>query len=295
MIVYGTKIKSDIAFPLVLPDDVQFKYEVSLSSQVPDHLKRSIRCGFPLYFAHGRSVYFYSDRLFDGSDRGQPWCYEVKDVVRFYWRGGEESIYYEMDEKGDAALLSFWFIHLLLPLYLSLEEKYDFFHAGAVEVEGSPILFIAPSMGGKSTLTDFFIKKGHTLVSDDKVATFIEEDRFMAVGAHPYHRPYRKFEDLGYLVEDFSRVFQPIQAFYLLDKTEPDAEITISEIKGFEKFESLLPNYLYMFSFLKAKRLRYLSLMMNVIKVFRVNIPWDRNRLEEVHDAIVKHSQKIGS
>ena len=293
MIVYGTKIKSDIDFPLDLSHETAARYEVELSSKIPDILKNSITCGFHFYWAHGRDVYLYSDREFDNSEAGQPWCYEVKDVVRFYWVGGERTIYYELDEKGNADLLSFWFIHLLLPLYFTLEEMYDFLHAGAVEVDGKPILFIAPSMGGKSTMTDYFLKQGHTLISDDKVATFINDGSFMAVGSHPYHRPYRKFEELGYRVENFITSFKPIHAFYALEGVKDDADVIIEEIKGFKKFDTLLPNYLYMFSYLKPQRLKYLSKMLNNIRVFHVLVPWDIERLGEVHDMICRHSKGI--
>ena len=104
MIVYGTKITADIAFPLALPDRGQTRDELHLSSGVPEALFRRITCGFPFFWSHGRMVYLYSDRLFDGTESGQPWCYEVKEVVRFYWVGGEKTIYYALDEKGDAAL-----------------------------------------------------------------------------------------------------------------------------------------------------------------------------------------------
>lgn len=293
MTVYGTKIKSDIDFPLDLSHETETRYEVKLSANVPDVLKSAITCGFSLYWAHGRKVYLYSDRVFDGSEARQPWCYEVKDVVRFYWLGGERTIYYELGEKGDANLLGFWFIHLLLPLFMTLENMYDFLHAGAVEVEGKPIFFIAPSMGGKSTMTDYFIKQGHRLISDDKVPTFIDDGKFMAVGSHPYHRPYRKFEELGYRVENFTAHFRPIHAFYELEGVKGDADITIEEIKGFAKFDALLPNYLYMFSHLKPKRLKYLSSMLNSIKVFHVQVPWDMERLDEVHDMICSHSKEL--
>ena len=293
MIVYGTKIKSDIDFPLDLSHNTAARYEIGLYSNIPDAFKNVITCGFHFYWAHGRDVYLYSDREFDGSDFGQPWCYEVKGVVRFYWVGGERTIYYELDENGTAELLSFWFIHLLLPLFFTLEKMYDFIHAGAVEVEGKPIMFIAPSMGGKSTMTDYFIKQGHTLVSDDKVPTFIADGEFMAVGSHPYHRPYRKFEELGYCVDNFVAEIKPIHAFYALEGVEGDGEVTIEEISGFTKFDVLLPNYLYMFSYLKVQRLTYLSKMLNNVRVFRVQIPWDMARLNEVHDAVCQHSKGI--
>lgn len=293
MIVYGTKIKSDIDFPLDLSHGTETRYEVELSSKIPTELKDSITCGFPISLTHGRNIYFYSDREFDGYEEGQPWCYEVKDVVRFYWRGGTQNIYYEIGEKGNAHLLSFWFIHLLLPLYMTLENMYDFLHAGAVEVEGKPIFFIAPSMGGKSTMTDYFIKRGHTLISDDKVPTFIDDGKFMAVGSHPYHRPYRKYEELGYRVENFTTDFKSIHAFYTLEKAESDVEVSIKEITGFKKFDALLPNYLYTFSWLRPERLKYLSKMLNDVRVFHVHVPWDMERLSEVHDMICEHSKGI--
>lgn len=292
MTVYGTKIHTDIDFPLDLSHETNIRYEVTLSSDVPKRLQHSIICGFPLYWAHGRKVYLYSDREFEGSEAEQPWCYEVKDVVTFYWVGGERTIYYTLGKEGNADLLAFWFIHLLLPLYLTLENMYDFLHAGAVEVKGKPIFFIAPSMGGKSTMTDYFIKQGHRLVSDDKVPTFIENGEFTAVGSHPYHRPYRKFEELGYRVEKFTSEFNPIHAFYVLEQSDEE-EIMIEEVKGFAKFDMLLANYLYMFPWLKPKRLKYLAQMLNKVRVFRVIRPWDMKRLPDVYEAVVRHSERL--
>ena len=290
MIAYGTRIKCDIAFPLKLPDNTAVRNEVELSSQIPSNLKKSITYGFPFYMAHGREVYLYSDREFDGSEISQPWCYEVKGIVRFYWVGGEQSIYYELEDDGDVNLMSFWFIHLVLPLYFTLENKYDFLHAGAVEIEGKPVLFIAPSMGGKSTMTDYFIQQGHPLVSDDKVATFLSDGDFFAVGSHPYHRPYRRYEELGYRVEYFANDFKPIHAFYKLEEAAVNSQVAITEISGFQKFNTLLPNYLFMFSYLRPQRLKYLASMLNKIRVFRVKVPWDMQRLGEVHKAICQHS-----
>ena len=51
-------------------------------------------------------------------------------------------------DKCSQALLAFWFVHIFLPMYLTLERGWDFIHAAAVEVDNRPILFIAPSTGG---------------------------------------------------------------------------------------------------------------------------------------------------
>ncbi len=72
-----------------------------------------------------------------------------------------------------------------------------------------------------------------------------------------------------------------------------DANITIEEIKGFAKFDALLPNYLYTFSWLRPERLKYLSKMLNDVRVFHVQIPWYMERLGEVHDVICEHSKDI--
>ena len=293
MIVYGTTIKSDIAFPLELSQDTETQYEIELSSKVPAELRRSITCGFPLFWSHGRKIYLYSDRVLDGNEAEQPWCYDVADVVKFYWFSGERTIYYELDEGYDAELLSFWFIHQMLPMYMTLEGMYDFIHAGAVEVDGKPILFIAPSMGGKSTLTDFFIKKDHRLISDDKVPTFIQDGKFMSVPSHPYHRPFREFEVFGLQAKYTSKVFNPIHAFYVLEKSDKNANTVIEEIKGFKKFDMLLESYIYTFSYLKPKRLKYLGKMLNSIRVFRVKRPWNMDKLGEVYHAVCEHSREL--
>jgi hypothetical protein len=205
---------------------------------------------------------------------------------------GSDSIYYEL-LTTDNDKLGFWFTHLMLPIFIALEQMYDIFHGGSVEVDGKPIVFVAPSMGGKSTMTDFFIKQHHTLISDDKVCTFIQDDKFMVAGSHPYHRPYRKFEDLGYRVDDFITSFKPIHAFYILQRADSHSDVSISEIRGFEKFNSLLPHYLFTFPWNKIQRSKYLSRINNHIRVFRVNVPWDMDRLIEVHDAITTHANSI--
>jgi len=234
--------------------------------------------------ATARHVHFESD---------QNKCYEVKDVMRFYWIVGSDEIYVVFDKEGNSDLLIFWFMHQLLPFYLSYEKKFDFFHAGAVEVEGKNILFIAPSMGGKSTTTDYFIQQGHPLVSDDKVATFIDNGKPIAVGSHSYHRPYRAFEDLGYYVTNFTNTFKPIHAFYVLKQAKATDNITIEALHGFKKYDALLGNDMYIFSWEKPDRLKSQATLATKLNVFSIQVPWDKNRLNEVYDAIIQHSKEI--
>jgi len=295
--LYGVKVYSD--FDL-------FGRPVSLTAMAPGkhaalHLQQrdafdappEYLHSFPLFSNHGRELFLQTDRELARSIAGQPWCLEVKGVVSFTWVGGEPTIDYHLHQEGTQALLVFWFVHIFLPLHLTLERGYDFIHSAAVEIAGQPVLFIAPSTGGKSTLGDYFLKQGHAMLSDDKVATFLYEDEFWAVPSHPHHRPFREFEVLGHPVENFAASARPIHAFYLLEVGEPDSAITISEVEGFRKFEQLLPNYLFGFRFLQQQRMRWLAGLADQSRVFRVQRPWNLERMQEVYEAICAHSRSL--
>lgn len=294
-LVYGTVLETGLDLRDYLVEGDSGRYRLTLTERSGSVSRKELDVCTPVFNSHSRSLSFYSDREFAPSVEGQPWCLEASDVVRFYWVGGARNLEYEALEQCTEQLLAFWSIHLILPLYLTLEGLYEFIHACAVDVGGDSILFTAPSHGGKSTLTDFFLKKGHRLISDDKVATYLEEGTYYAVPSHPNHRPYRKFEDLGYRVEDFSPHARPSDAFYALQSVESGAEVTISEIGGHRKFAQLIPSYLFNFSFMKAAQMKYLAEMMGVVPTYRVEVPWDLDRLEEVHDAIIEHRLLMNS
>ena len=246
-----------------------------------------------LYSTHGREVLLHTDRELASSIPGQPWCMEVQGVVSFTWTGNDPMIRYEFHEKGNRPLLVFWFVHIFLPLYLTLERGYDFIHAAAVEVDEQPIQFIAPSTGGKSTLGDYFLKQGHPMLSDDKVATFLRQGQFYAIPSHPHHRPFREFEVLGHPVNPFAERARPIHAFYVLGRGGPESGVEITEVTGFRKFEELLPNYLYSFHFLQEQRLRWLAKLANQSLVFHINRPWSLARMHDVYIAVCEHSRQL--
>jgi hypothetical protein len=295
--LYGVKVLTDFAlFDHVVPVSAVAPGEHGavelrpLGDAPADRTPRKM----DLYAAHDRELFLHTDRDLALSTPAQPWRLEVKGVVNFSWHGGESAVYYQLHEQGTRPLLVFWFVHIFLPLYLTLERGYDFVHAAAVEVDGEPILFIAESTGGKSTLGDYFLRQGHPMLSDDKVATFLEQGQFYAVPSHPHHRPWREYEVLGDPVENFAVSAKPIHAFYLLEQGGPDSEIEITEVVGFRKFEELMPNYLYSFSFLQRQRLRWLGQLADQSLVFRVRRPWDMGRMHEVYEAICVHSQGVG-
>jgi len=240
-----------------------------------------------------RMVSLLTDAEFSAPYEGQKWIFNVENIVSFKWNNNENIIYYKLHDEEAYELLEYWFLHILLPLFYSLNSKYYFFHTGSVLVDDKPILFIAPSFGGKSTMTDYFMKQGHTLVTDDKLATYIEDGKYMAVPSIPFHRPYRKMEDIGLYVENFASKPREIHAIYRLTRVDASENIFIKELKGIEKFSRLHEGSEMNFGFAMKNNVPYLSKLANKIKVFQVDMPWDLDKQEEVYQAIKIHSQNL--
>jgi len=187
------------------------------------------------------------------------------------------------------ALLNYWVLHSVLPLFFTLNGRYDFLHAGAIEIKKEAVLFLAPSYGGKSTMTAFCLGSTAQLISDDKVALYEENSAFYAVASYPYHRPYRKSEDLGIAVQTTVKQPKPVKAIYELRRSDAQSRVAIVELFGVEKFKALRLNSEINFSFLKPKRLEFLAHLAKHVRVYQISVPWDKTRLKEVCSAIINH------
>jgi len=132
-----------------------------------------------------------------------------------------------------------WLIHIVLPAALTLDDTYYFLHTGSVNIENKAVLFTGESYAGKSTLTEYFLQKGHALVSDDKLATFQKDEKFYAKPSHAFHRPYRAPEELGRVSENFNTQELEMGTIYWLEPAEATESIEITELKGLKKFECL--------------------------------------------------------
>jgi hypothetical protein len=240
--------------------------------------------------SQGRELTLYSSHEFSILSKEKIWLFEVKDVVSIFWHNGADKLEYMKHKDFNEILLQYWVLHVVLPVFFIIEDIYDFLHAGAVEIEEQAVLFIAKSFGGKSTITDYFMKRGHTMISDDKVATFQKEGKYYAVSSHPHNRPYRNLEDLGFFVENFSTSPKPLKFIYLLEKAEPDANITINLLSGIEKIMALRSAKEMNLFFPESKQLAYLGQIAKQISLFKVTVPWDMERLDEVYNNICEHS-----
>ena len=243
--------------------------------------------------SQGRNLSLYTDREFESTQKGQIWAFEVKDVMTFFWHSGTFMLEYIKHDNFTEDLLKYWVLHVILPTFFIIEGIYDFLHAGAVEVDEQPILFIAPSMGGKSTMTDYFMKQGHTMISDDKVATFRKEGNFYAVPSYSYHRPYRNMEDLGQFVSDFAYIPRKMHIIYALDCVKSKKEVIIKQLSGIEKFKSLRDAKEMNLFFHESVQLNYLSKIAQTLAVFKVTVPCDLDRLGEVYSTIIQHQYNL--
>lgn len=222
-------------------------------------------------------------------DNNISWVMEIKNVLTLFWSIDRKEILYKKEKNYTPPRLEFWLYHTFFPICLELRDIYKILHVGSVEIDGQPVLFSAPSFGGKSTMIDYFIQKGHTMLSDDTLGVKKAGDEYMAIASYPYHRPYRKNEELGYKVENFSTVAKPIKAVYVLNKLDVSAKVGFREMKGIEKFQALHHSSFIMFEFMKEERFAFFTHMARSVHMYEVNYPHDMKKLPEVYDMIVEH------
>ena len=220
------------------------------------------------------------------------WGMEVENVLMFLWSKEKETIYYKKGKEYRPDRLRFWTYHTFFPLSLARRGIFHILHVGSVEVAGRPILFVAPTYGGKSTMTDYFIRRGHTMLSDDSLGIEHVGDEYTAIPSYPFHRPYRKVEDLGYPAENFSTEVKAISDIYVLNKSEEAPEIAIREIKGIEKFKVLNSCLFARFYCIDEGHFSFFTQMAKKIPMYEISYPHDLERLPEVYGKIVQWQEK---
>lgn len=172
MIAYNYFIKFIPELKNLKSVDGSFSNVIVVKESSLDTLDEQFNHKMTFFNNQGRNITLYTDRPFERTVLKQRWSLDVEGVVTFFWTSGELTIDYVKADNFTSELLAYWILHVVLPIFLTIEEHCYFLHAGAVEIDEKPVLFVAESFGGKSTMTDFFIKQGHVMVSDDKVGVF---------------------------------------------------------------------------------------------------------------------------
>jgi hypothetical protein len=236
-----------------------------------------------------REIYMCSPHNLN--EKSSQWAFVVKECVTFICDTEKKSIAYIEGEQYSQKLMEYWLIHIVLPLFWTLEGSYYFLHTGSVVVDGKAVLFMGDSYAGKSTMTDFFLQQNHTLLSDDKLATFYDEKSksFQVHASHPYHRPYRAKEDLGKKAENFEESSFPIGRLYWLQPVDATQDVEITELKGIKKFERLRYSTEMDISLDAKERFRYITKFANHEPLYEVKVPNDLSKLPKVYDKIMEH------
>jgi len=82
----------------------------------------------------GREAAYGAEEAFAACGKGCRWAIDIKEVMCLTWVCGKRTISYELYTLFTPELLQFWILHTILPVVLTLEERYTFLHVGAVEV-----------------------------------------------------------------------------------------------------------------------------------------------------------------
>lgn len=258
-----------------------------------DSMNISVICPVvsPWMDASGVEIRYLSPLTFSKEKHDISWGMEIKNIVTLYWSKETNEIFYLKGRNYRPDRLRFWLYHTFFPIVLELRGIYHILHVGSVEINGKPVLFSAPSFGGKSTMTDYFIQQGHTMLCDDALGIEKVGSKYCAVASYPFHRPYRKVEDLGYPVTNFSTQSKELHAVFILNKSETVDQVDIREIKGIEKFKAFHYSAFVMFDFFKEERFAFFTDMAKKVSMHEVTYPHSLDRLPEVYEKIIQVSQ----
>jgi hypothetical protein len=237
-----------------------------------------------------REVCYHSCGVLGWLAPTQSWALEIKGLMTLIWEGETQTISYVKGQDFSLELLWFWVLHTFFPLVLEWQKVAHILHVGGVEVAGKVLLFSAFSGGGKSTLTSYFLDKGHTIYGDDTVALRMLEGEVEVEGSYPFYRPFRVPEVLGNPIEHFAKKRRRLHAIYQLKPIEKENEVSIRILEGVEKFEALYQSKFITFPFMQKERFLFATALAKRVLVYQLSIPWEKKRLDEVYQAILTHN-----
>jgi hypothetical protein len=192
----------------------------------------------------------------------------------------------------------FWFLHQILPFALVLGGRSDVFHAGAVEIEGKAVAFLAPSHVGKSTLVNHFLTEGHALITDEHLA--FNPATLAVQPSIPFYRPYRAAEDLGIRAGKFCTDPMPLGAIYLLEPVAADAPVALEPLKeleaatvlmGSQQYTTWNPALPWLFPVVK-RRMATVTRLAAEARIQRLRVPRTLERISEVYEKVCEDMRR---
>lgn len=276
---YWTCLKSDIPLnilPVACGNEIA---TVRIELGVPSELFKEEVFHESQYSIQGRSISSISD--------GQGLRLGVEEVAEFYLRRDESKLWCKPGPKGKTELLRYWLLHIVLPRHLWLERHLKFFHGGAVGVGTKAITFLANSGEGKSTLVHHFLQQGHSFFTDDVLGFYRFKNSFLVVPGVPFIRPYRRLEDLGYLVENFAPKPLPLNTIYVLKPNDDIVSPMIIPLSITDAVWELTNQLGFLFNPRLKEDFYCMVDIASTLRVCRLLLPWNLSRLPEVYEEVI--------
>lgn len=286
-VAYGVRLESEIPLPGLPAPCGSLPATIAVLRDAPGERRARTAAADSEYLVHGRPL-----SLRVNGDLEICW----QDVVGFRVSIGELRIRCWRGPDGGAEQVREWLLHYALPLLLAGAERLHFLHGGAVEIDGRVAGFLAPSGGGKTTLTKHFLARGHGFLTDEKLGVVARRRQFMAVPSTPFLR--RGEDDARWeTVARFASAPSPLAVLYLLQPADASAAPAIEPVPAgraaFElaqRCEFQLPRRvrgrLRLPSFLETS-FRFSTQLAGAVRVCRLVVPRRLARLPEVYQAVV--------
>ena len=205
---------------------------------------------------------------------------EVVGLIRFRI-SSPGRLNYAACDQCEPWQIEFWFLHVFLPVYLSLFRSGQFFHGAAVEQGGVVQAFVGPTRSGKSTLTEAMLARGYRLFADDKFRVSNRGGVFYVHPSHGRFRPYRKSEDLGLVAEYRGLSAMPLGNVFVLEDSNEYLKPEIAKLAGSAGIALLTDHLLYQFYLSRAQGLLTATGFAQAGLIHRLSRPWGLSHLEE--------------
>jgi hypothetical protein len=234
---------------------------------------------------------------------GRPLSFHVDGGLAIHWGDlafdlsfTESLIRVERRPEAPDPLVQEWLLQYTLPLLLQTQRRLRVLHGGAVQVGAHAAAFLAASGGGKSTLVEYFLQRGHALLTDDKLGVVPRPDRLDAVPSTPFCRRGERRAEWR-LVPSFASGPVPLSTLYLLAPADGAASPEIRPVAAAEaafelasRCELRLPprvrQRLGLTPF-ETERFHDGGALAARVRVCRLRVPRDLTRLPDVYDAVV--------
>ena len=237
---FGLNIKSEFPFQAAKADEKGF-FDVTVKAKTfPNFLKKPTHSG--INFESSESEFLL----------------RVPNVSNFLIKNGNE-VFIDADPKAKLSEIELFFLGSALSVLL-MQKGIVPFHGSAFEKDGKAIIISGNSGAGKSTLLRYFLNQGFKAITDDVCALSIENEKVVITPSYPSskiwsdileHFEIEKKETSRirpnidkYKInfpENFTSKNYEVDSIYIIHSNN-EAQFSINETKGFEKFRLLKRN-----------------------------------------------------